>query len=195
MSAKPHAGALKVEGDDGVAQARAREARRLGKRADLDRADARAFHLEDAVGDVLVRDERLVSGVEQDDGTARVGEIDPRLQLVAREMSTGGVARRAQVNQIRLESGIGPGCEAVVFARLQPHDAPARDDAGIDVGGIRPALSPKPGSRSRTDRGCRPTRRSHRSRRTPRLHRGIPRASHSDRRWPCGETALPHSGR
>ncbi len=105
--------ALQLARHDRVAAACAREARRLGKRAELDGAGARPVDLEDAVRHVRLHDEALVGRVEHDDRPVLVGVVHPTRELLGRQHGARRVVGRAQVDDI--DRLFGNGGEKAVF--------------------------------------------------------------------------------
>ena len=72
-----HALALQLLGHHGVAAAGAGEACDLGEGADFNGTLPCTLDLEDAAGEVLVRDEALIGGIVQDDGIVLPGVVHP----------------------------------------------------------------------------------------------------------------------
>ena len=88
------------------------------------------------MGHVLVLDESLVGGVEDDDGLPGVGPVHPLLKLGAGVGRARGVVGGAEVDQVRVQVRCGQGQKAVFSGPQKVNDLSTRHQVGIHVGGI-----------------------------------------------------------
>ena len=123
-------------GHHGVAAAGAGEACDLGERADLNGALAGTLDLEDAAGQVPVRDEALIGGIVQDDGVVLAGVVHPDLQLVAGVGGTGGVVGAADIDDVCLHILVRHPQETVFLTGTAVDDLAAVGDVVIHIGGV-----------------------------------------------------------
>ena len=121
--------------DDGVAATGAGESGGLGHGTEFNGAGAGTFHLEDAANGV-VHNEVLISGIINDDGVLCVGVVHPLLQLLLAVGSTGGVVGRAEVNEVRMDTLVGHGAEAVLLGGGSIDDLPAGHNVGVHIDGV-----------------------------------------------------------
>ena len=117
----------------GIAAPRPRKARRFGKRTEFDGAGLGAVYLVDAVGHVPVRDEALISRVEQQHRAALIRIIHPRLKLIPAVRRACGVVGAAQVNQVRLYICLRHGQKTVFPRGRRIHDTPSGHHIGIHI--------------------------------------------------------------
>ena len=128
-------GTLQLFGDNGIATTYTCESCCLREAAELDGTFLRSFNLVDGVGQGVILNEGLVSGIVEDECLFSKGVIDPFCQLLLGDDSTSRVIGVTEIDDVKMLCW-DVACKAVASMTGDIFDVASSHDVGVHIDGI-----------------------------------------------------------